>query len=344
MVAISSNDKPIASPQFAEGPSPTFYVGSVPIYGDLALAPMSGYSDVPYRVICREYGSAISYTSCILDDAVLAGSPRSEMLIDLRAEERPVAIQMLGKDAASLLRACQRVMALEPDWIDVNLGCPARRVSSGGRGAALMCEPQRIGEIISLLTRTLPVPVTAKIRLGWDDESRNYLEIAHILEDSGIAAIAVHGRTKTQAYSGRADWEAIAEVKRAVRVPVLANGDVRSVADIAAIRHVTACDGVLIGRGAIGNPWIFQRRDLADVQIAERVAMIERHLRAMAEYYGERIGVLLFRKHLVRYVQSTEGATDVRPRLVECETAEAIVDVLAAWQAERHQSATEPSL
>jgi nifR3 family TIM-barrel protein len=183
----------------------------------------------------------------------------------------------------------------------------------------------------SRLVQALPVPVTAKIRLGWDEQSKNYVEVAHVLEDSGVSAIAVHGRTKAQGYTGRANWEAIAEVKDAVKVPVLGNGDVRTIDDIEAIKTMTGCDGVLIGRAAIGNPWIFARRSISEVGWDERLAMIRRHLLAMVDYYDEHVGLILFRKHVVKYVQGVAGAAALRPRLVSSETPEALLGVLEGW-------------
>jgi len=310
----------------------TLMIGRVPLHGDLILAPMAGYTDLPFRVICREMGSAMSYVPCILDEAVIHSPKVTETLLHFNAEERPVAIQLLSKDEGSLTEAAKRLMALEPDLIDLNLGCPAKHVSWRGRGAALLRDPRRIGSLVAHLAQAVTVPVTAKIRLGWDDESRNYLEVAHILEDNGVAAIGVHGRTKAQGFSGHADWRAIAEVKAVVRVPVLANGDVRTVADIAAIRAATGCDAVLIGRGAIGNPWIFQRRDITEVSYQERLAMIHRHLAAMVAHYGEQLGVILFRKHALKYVQELEGAKALRQQLVTLETPEALLRLLEGWE------------
>jgi len=312
--------------------APTLTIGNVPVYGDLILAPMAGYTDLPFRVLCREMGSAMSYVPCILDEAVIHGASMTEVLLRFSPEERPVAMQLLSKDEGSLAEAGRRLSALGPDFLDINLGCPARHVSWRGRGAALLCDPRKIGGLVNRLTRAVPVPVTAKIRLGWDEESRNYLEVAHILEDSGVAAIGVHGRTKAQGFGGRADWRAIAEVKAAVKVPVLANGDVRTVADVTAIRAATGCDAVLIGRGAVGNPWIFQRRDIKDVSYAERLTVIRRHLGAMAAHYGPQLGVILFRKHALKYVQELEGAKALRQRLVTLESPEALMDLLESWE------------
>ncbi|MHB0856235.1 MAG: tRNA dihydrouridine synthase DusB [Anaerolineae bacterium] len=308
--------------------APTFSVGQVPVFGDLILSPMAGYTELPFRAICRELGSAMSYTPCVLDDGVLQHTRRSVAIFQFVPEERPVAIQILGKFPDRVVAACEKLMAWQPDIIDLNVGCPARRVSWRGRGAALLREPDTIGEIIRRLVQALPVPVTAKMRLGWDDDTRNYLEVARTIEQAGASAIAVHGRTKAQGYSGQADWEAIAEVKSAVGVPVLANGDVRTRADIEAIKAVTGCDAVLVGRGAVANPWIFQRRDLAEVPAEERLALAQRHLGAMQAYYGERVGLLLFRKFAVRYVQELDDATTLRTLLCVTEDRDEVLALL----------------
>jgi tRNA-dihydrouridine synthase B len=306
-------------------------IGSVPIYGDLILAPMVGVTDLPFRCLCRELGSALSYTPCVLDEAILVQSARTLQMAEFATQEEPVAVQLLGREEDPLLAAALVIQECGPQIIDLNLGCPARHVSWRGRGAALLREPQRIARLMTRLARALAVPVTAKIRLGWDDASRNYLEVAHILEDSGAAAIAVHGRTKEQGYSGQADWQAIAEVRRAVHIPVLANGDVRAVEDIAAIKAATGCNAVLIGRAAIGNPWIFARRNAADVPFSERLVMIRRHLTAMTDYYGPRIGVLLFRAHVLKYVSAIPGAHRMRPLLGASKTAAELLGLLETW-------------
>jgi nifR3 family TIM-barrel protein len=322
-------------------PSPTFRIGDIPIYGDTILAPLAGFSDLPFRAICREMGSAISYSACITDLAVVHGGPRTAQLADFDDAERPVALQLLGAGEKELLAAADQLLAQRPDIIDLNLGCPARRVVAGGRGSALLRNPPLIGRLMRRLVDALPVPVTAKIRLGWDEASRNYMDVARILEQSGAALIAVHGRTRAQQYGGRADWSAIAEVKRAVSVPVVANGDVRTVQDIDAIKEATGCEAVMIGRGAIGNPWIMARRPIGQVGWAERLATIRRHALWMADYNGERLGVVLFRKHIVRYIQGLPGASQMRPPLLACETVGELFAVLEAWSPE---GATNPAL
>jgi tRNA-dihydrouridine synthase B len=295
-------------------------IGSVPIHGDLILAPMAGYSDAPFRSICRAFGSAISYTPLLPDDAIVHAPQQSARFTAFFPEERPVAMQLLAKEESRMLAAADKLMEQQPDIIDLNAGCPVRKVSGKGRGAALLLEPERLARLASALARALPVPITVKIRLGWDDNSRNHVQVARMLEDSGVVAIAVHGRTREQAFSGRADWQAIAEVRAAVDIPVIANGDVRTVADIEAIKAVTGCPAVMIGRGAIGNPWIFARRDVETVPPEERAVVMRRHVHKMVAFYGEELGIVLFRKQAVRYVQALQGSAALRRRLVTYQT------------------------
>ena len=311
---------------------PAFWIGKVPIMGDLMLAPMVGFSDVPYRLICREYGSAMSYTPLLLDLAINQLAKRIKPLAEFVDGERPVAVQLVSNDAGMLTEATGHIASLGPEIIDLNVGCPARKVVSRGRGAALLKTPKLLAELATAMVAATDLPVTAKIRLGWDAHSRNHVEVAHILEDCGMAAIAVHGRTRAQGYGGQADWDAIAEVKRAVNVPVLANGDVTCVDDIKRIKEVTGCEGVLIGRGAVGNPWIFQRRDLADVPYHERLAMMERHLLTMVAHDGPELGVILFRKHVVKYTRGLDGSAAIRARMVRIKGADELLELLHGWQ------------
>jgi len=307
-------------------------IGGVPLAGDLILAPMAGYSDVPFRLICRELGSAASIIPCILDDGLLYDSKRTAELLRTAPQERPFAIQVLSKDENRLQRAARKLIALGPDWVDLNLGCPAKHIAGRGRGAALLRQPDLLDALARRLVSDLPCPVTAKIRLGWDDSSRNYREVALRLQDAGIAALAVHGRTAQQGYSGKADWDAIAEIRQLLSIPVLANGDVREPADIDAIKKSTGCEIVLIGRGAIGNPWIFSRREADSITWEERIQMIQRHLTLMTTYYGIKNGVRLFRKHLVHYIQGFHGASALRPQLVAAETPQQVMDILYGWE------------
>jgi len=311
-------------------PTPTFFVRDVPVYGDVILAPMAGFSDVPYRAICREHGSAMSYTEFVSVEGVIWKSKRTRRLLAFVPSERPVTFQIFGADEDQIVTSCQRIEEWGPDIIDVNLGCSTPNVAGRGAGAGLLRDPAKIGRMFARLSRLLRVPVTAKIRLGWDEGSRNYLQVAHILEDNGASLIAVHGRTRMQNYSHPADWDAIAEVKQAVKLPVIGNGDVKRVADIDRIKQQTGCDGVMIAQGAMGHPWIFQRRDREEVPFLEKTAMMRRHLMAMVDFYGEETGVVLFRKHAVRYLRGTPDVTQLRILLL---TRARVVEVMQAIDA-----------
>jgi nifR3 family TIM-barrel protein len=310
------------------GHSPTFVVGDVPVYGELVLAPLAGYSDQPYRCICRRMGSAMSYTEFVSAHGVLRDNARTMELLQFGPQERPVVFQVFGHDPSLLAQACLRLQDLGADIIDINMGCPVSRVSGKGGGAGLLKDPDKIAQIFATLTQTLSVPITGKIRLGWDQATRNYLQVARILEDNGAALIAVHGRTREDTYKVPADWDAIAEIKRIVHIPVLGNGDVRCVADIARIKQHTDCDGIMIGRGAIGNPWIFEQRDQHDVPAEERIKTIQEHLDRAVAFYGEKRGVLTFRKHAVQYIRGLPGAGKLRAKLVKCVTADQVTEQL----------------
>ena len=310
---------------------PTFHVGKVPIYGDLVLAPLAGFSDHPYRTICRRMGSAMSYTEFVSAHGVVHRNHRTFEILKFGPEERPVVLQIFGCEPELLTEACLVLQDLRPDIIDINLGCPSPRISLRGNGSGLLRTPRKIASIFSSLSRHLSVPVTAKIRLGWDQDTRNYLEIARILEDNGAALIAVHGRTRQDPYSTPADWDAIAEVKQSVGIPVLGNGDVSCVDDVDRMKRHTHCDGVMIGRGAIGNPWIFAGRDLGDVPVEERAVVIREHLKSAVLLYGERRGVLTFRKHVLRYIRGIPGASKLRAELIKCVTADQVFQQLARF-------------
>lgn len=301
---------------------PHFWVRDVPVYGDAILAPMARYSDVPYRALSRAYGSAMSYTEFVPAEALLhEPNPMWRRLDSKPGGERPLVFQIFGFDAQQLLQAAQRIEAWGPDIIDVNMGCSVPQVSEQGAGVGMMRRPQLVAETFRLLSRHLRVPVTGKIRLGWDADSVNFLEIAHIMEDNGAALIAIHGRTKTQNYSHQANWEAIAALKQAVSVPVIGNGDVQTPDDIDRLKAATGCDGVMIGRAAVGNPWIFARQERAALTFADVTAVIRRHLDEMLAYYGDPAGLIGFRRHLKRYVAGLAVKRFVQPMLETEDTA-----------------------
>ncbi|MBI4674663.1 MAG: tRNA dihydrouridine synthase DusB [Chloroflexi bacterium] len=310
-----------------------FFVREIPVYGNTILAPMDGYSDSPFRLICRELGSAMSYTEFTNADALLQKRLPDSVAQRLKydASEKPMTFQIYGNDPDRLVEAAKRVVELGPDIIDLNMGCYVKDIAERGAGSGMLRFPERIASYFARASRELRVPVTGKIRLGWDDASRNYLTVAKILEDNGASLIAVHARTKAQAYHGRADWDAIAEIKQAVKIPVLGNGDVKLVADIARLKAHTGCDGVMIGRGAIGNPWIFSGRDRHEVSLDERIALLRRHLALNLEFYGQRSGLILFRKHAARYVAGLFGAAHLRVPLLTAESVQEFDDLLGGF-------------
>ena len=311
------------------GENAAFLIGRVPIHGRMILAPMDGFGDSPFRLICRKFGSAMSYIPFISAREIIQDSNRlrNELHFDLR--ERPIAIQLYDDDPVRLRKAALCLQSLKPDVIDINMGCSNRRVSGHGAGAGLLRDTQKIATLIADLSASLAVPVTVKIRLGWDDQNRNYLEVAKIVEENNGALIAVHGRTRKQAYKGNADWDAIAEIKRAVSIPVIGNGDVRSTEDIRRFFAHTACDGVMIGRAAIGNPWIFQDRHGQKVSRSELSAVIYAHYEGMLNKYGERLGLLRFRKHLCSYLAHAPRAERLRYALLTADDNKTILKLLA---------------
>jgi nifR3 family TIM-barrel protein len=247
-------------------------------------------------------GSALSYSEFINAIDILNGYPYLEEHLFFTEQERPVVFQIFDDDPDRLVKAAHRLRQRQPDIIDVNMGCSARCVSGRGAGAGLLRNPDKIARIFATLTRELDIPITGKIRLGWDADNRNYLQIARIIEDNGGALIAVHARTREQGYTGDVDWDAIGEIKQSVHIPVLGNGDVKTVADIERIKARTGCDGVMIGRAAIGNPWIFSRMEREEVPSALVRETMHRHLEANIAFYGVDRGLTLFRKHLKRYL------------------------------------------
>jgi len=282
--------------------SPAFRVHDIPIYGDLILSPMDGYSDYPFRSLARELGSAMSYTEFVNAIDVVYRHPFIEKKLYFTEAERPIVYQIYDDDPERILKAALKVRQYNPDIIDINMGCSAKSVSNRGAGAGLLCAPEKIGLIFSKLSRALDIPLTGKIRLGWDDLSLNYLLVARIIEENGGQLLAVHARTKAQSYSGTANWDAIAEIKQKLSIPVIGNGDVRSVADIERMKAHTKCDGVMIGRAAIGNPWIFSRLDRENVPIETVKNTIQNHLARCLEFYGPERGLVIFRKFAKRYL------------------------------------------
>ncbi|HSR67168.1 MAG TPA: tRNA dihydrouridine synthase DusB [Acidobacteriota bacterium] len=310
---------------------PRFWVGDVGVYGDVILSPMAGFSDLPYRSLCREYGSAMSYTEFVSALAYLAGPNQKTLrMLAYSPQERPMVFQIFDSDEDRIVECARRLEEMKPDIIDLNMGCSVRKVSGRGAGAALLREPRKIGRIFNRLSKTLKVPVTGKIRLGWDEDELTYREVVKAMQDNGGSLVAVHGRTKAQAYQGEADWGAIARIVEVAQVPVIGNGDVRTRADIERMKAQTGCAAVMVGRGAIGHPWIFRRLNRDEVPFQEKATFLRRHFDRMAEFYTEKVALILVRKHIVRYLKQYSGIKDLYKNLVQVESRQQMEDGLQA--------------
>ncbi len=308
--------------------APSFHVGLISIHGDAILSPMDGFSDWPFRSLCRELGSAMSYTEFIKAEDIFNPPKQVADKLHYEEDERPVVIQIYGDDPEVMLAAAERAQELGADIVDINMGCPSKTIANRGAGAGLMRTPLKVARIFKLLSASLEIPLTGKIRLGWDDDTRNYPLIARIVEENGGALIALHGRTKAQGYGGKANWEAIAEVKDAVNIPVIGNGDVKTVADIGSMKEYTGCDAVMIGRAAIGNPWIFSRLDRGQVSFEQVREMMLEHLERNLAFYGEQIGLVLFRKHAARYLSPYPLSKETRKKLLTSKQPEEFLTLL----------------
>jgi tRNA-dihydrouridine synthase B len=297
--------------------APFFYIRDVPIYGDTVLAPMDGYSDWPFRSVCRALGSAMSYTEFVKVEKILSRrSKEPAKRLYYEEVERPITFQIYGDDPDLLLKAALKVQSLNPDIIDINMGCPAKSIADRGAGVGMMPTPLKIARTFRKLTAALRVPVTGKIRLGWD-RNKNFKLIARIIEEEGGSLIAIHGRTKEQRYSGNANWDAIAEVKSLVKIPVIGSGDVRVVADIQRMKEHTGCDAVMIGRAAIANPWIFAGLDREQVPPELLQQTVHEHLQKSIQFYGEEDGQRLFRKYAVQYLLLRTLDRDARKEILK---------------------------
>jgi nifR3 family TIM-barrel protein len=296
---------------------------------DLRLAPMAGVTNAPFRLVCREAGAGPLTSEEIDARALVMGNGRTEALARRLPEERPLAMQLLGNDPDVLAEAARRLEAAGADGIDLNMGCPVAKIVAKGQGAALMRDPLGAAVILRTLRKAVAGPLTIKIRGGWDDRALNAVEVARVAEAEGVDAITVHPRTRSQQFTGRAPWAIIADVVTAVRVPVVGNGDVRTVDDARAMVAATGCAAVMVGRGALGRPWVFRGRA---VTRDERAAVVRRHCALIEAHLPERLALVQLKKHLAWYSDGLPNAARTRPALFAARTAaEACAIFWALW-------------
>ena len=302
----------------------TLYLGRAKLKSPYILAPIAGYTDSPFRRVCVSHGCGMTMTELVSVEGIVRTNPKTVELLKFTDAERPIAIQIFGHKPETMGSAAAVIENLDPDIIDINLGCPARKVCGSGNGAALLKDPGLIRRITESVVKSTALPVTAKIRTGWDNKSKNYMDVVHALQDGGVSFITVHCRTREQQYTGYADCNIIAEIKSKAAVPVIGNGDIDSYEKAGEMMRFSGCDAVMIGRGALGNPWIFSGERPSTSQILEQIRV---HLKMMVDEYGDR-GIQKMRKHIVKYIHGVKNAARVRSGIVLASTYNEITDIL----------------
>ena len=313
-------------------------IGNVLLENSYVLGPMAGVTDLPFRLLCKEQGAGLLCMEMVSAKGIFYNNKNTESLLQIHPEEVPVSLQFFGSDPKIVSEMAKRVEERPFSILDINMGCPVPKVVRNGEGSALMKNPKLVYELVSATVKAIKKPVTVKIRKGFDDEHINAVEIAKIIEEAGAAAEAVHGRTREQYYSGKADWEIIRQVKEAVSIPVIGNGDVTSGEKAIAMREQTGCDGVMIARGAQGNPWIFSELleyertgrlpDRPDVEEIKQTML--RHARLQIEYKGDFTGIREMRKHVAWYTKGLHGAARLRDQINQVESYAELENLLTS--------------
>lgn len=311
-------------------------IGNVTLENNLILAPMAGVTDLPFRLLCKEKGAGLLCMEMVSAKAIIYKNKNTQALLEIDPRENPVSLQLFGSDPDIISQIAHEIEERPFDILDINMGCPVPKIVNNGEGSALMKNPVLAGKIIEKTVKAIQKPVTVKIRKGFDDEHVNAVEMARVAQESGAAAVAVHGRTREQYYSGKADWDIIRQVKEAVSIPVIGNGDLLTAEDVIAMKEQTGCDGFMIGRGAQGNPWIFEQilhyfrtgEKLPKPSAEEVTDMILRHAKMMLEFKGEYTGIREIRKHAAWYTAGYPNSAKLRVAINAVESYEELERLL----------------
>ena len=304
-------------------------IGQLTIQNPFFLAPLAGYTDLPFRILCRELGAGLCFSEMISCHGLTYQQKNTLAMLTTVPEEKPVAFQLFGNDPEIMGKAAAILSTYPFDIIDINMGCPVRKVIKKGSGAALMKDPSRAEAIIKAVVNNTHLPVTVKFRSGWNSDSIIADTFAKMAQDAGAAAVTVHGRTWSQAFGGQADWSVIAKVKQSVTIPVIGNGDILSYQDGLRMMQETGCDGVMIGRGALGNPWVFKESGLPHT-FDQRRAVIHRHMELIEQYLPERVVLFKIKNHVIRYLSGLRGASNLRNKIAECTSIENVKTLRAS--------------